>query len=309
VSGTTPGRDVRWTDDYSGDAVDVTSYKWLVGTDKDLKESDVFFLAYYQEGRTSPNMQTRHFNLKAREPGSRPPAPSTTRSDDEPTFRPFPESSVPGAELTNRPQPTSATTTSQSPTSSSTDTPINTSTNLSIAPSNSTSSSDNKSSTPTSNAQPSSSPSDTPSSPDPPRITIAAIVGICVGVLVFLLLVLLTIYLCLRRRRALASAASSQHSLTQDDGYYRPNLHEAPCRSPKEMGQLPGLWKTHPELPIRSPGELGSNGELWTGRPELPNLIKSPAELGDNKGLWTGRPELPGDRHASVHTVRYELES
>jgi hypothetical protein len=75
------------------------------------------------------------------------------------------------------------------------------------------------------------------------------------------------------------------------------------------MGQLPGLWTTHPELPIRSPGELGSNGELWTGRPELPNGIKSPVELGDNKGLWTGRPELPGDRHASAHTVRYELES
>jgi hypothetical protein len=70
------------------------------------------------------------------------------------------------------------------------------------------------------------------------------------------------------------------------------------------MGQLPGLWTTHPELPIRSPGELGTNGDLWTGRPELPD--KPLVELGENRKLWTGRPELP-DKHASVHTVRYEL--
>lgn len=91
--------------------VDITSYRWLVGTDKDLSVSNLFYLSIFEEGARTSDSNSHYFYLAEKDKddsGISSTSPKTSTASSATTARTLTPTG-----------PTSATPSPQEPTSSS----------------------------------------------------------------------------------------------------------------------------------------------------------------------------------------------
>ncbi|KAF2134084.1 hypothetical protein P153DRAFT_419859 [Dothidotthia symphoricarpi CBS 119687] len=215
------------------DAVDVTSYSWLVGTGKNLSESNLFFFSYYQEEKFVSNMNSHYFNLEAKDTKDQSSSSSSTSLSATSSATLSASSTASPSISTSISKPTTSSSVTSNPTSEPT----------------STSSSDSKSSTSLRSSD---------------GFTMGALIGVGVGILVMIILCVGAGFFWLRRRKRRRNVVnvlppSPKTDYRQNNGsYYGSNLNEAPPRSPAEMGQDWGSYAAHHDRQARQAREMSA---------------------------------------------------